>query len=304
LQSTMPEKKVCHYELLGLDRKCDADEIKKAYRKLALKMHPDKAYVNNMDVEEATKQFQKIQESYSVLSDPQERAWYDAHREQILKGHDDGEPAEDPFKTRINLFMYFSASCFSGFGDGTGGFYAVYAHLFSEIDREEAEWEDLDSGEEHRAMPCFGRSDSAAAATSRFYRNWLDFCSRKAFGHADKWNPKDAPTRQVRRAMEAENKKSRQAAKKEFNAEVRQLVKFVQKRDPRVIAAHKQQLKDMAEKKQREIAGREQKKEQEAAERKERQEAKKLADEARWAEYEAEKQRRRDLGEEVSETEE
>jgi len=278
---SMPDQKVCHYELLGLERKCDADEIKKAYRKLALKMHPDKAHVNGISVELATKQFQTIQEAYSVLSDPQERAWYDAHREQILKGHDDGEAAEDPFKTRINLYKYFSASCFSGFKEDEGGFYAVYADLFANIDQEEAEWEDLDSDEEHRAMPVFGRGNDEAASTSRFYRVWLDFCSRKAFGHADKWNPKDAPTRQHRRAMEAENKKARQAAKKDFNSEVRQLVRFVQKRDPRVLAAQKQQMKDRAEKGQKDVAEAAQKKEREAVERKERQEATRLADEAR-----------------------
>jgi len=88
----------------------------------------------------------------------------------------------------------------------------------------------------------------------------LDFCSRKAFGHADQWNPKDASNRQVRRAMEQENKKARQAAKKEFNAEVRQLVKFVQKRDPRVQAHQKQQMKDSIEKSHKEKTEKDKKK--------------------------------------------
>mmetsp|Transcript_11327 Transcript_11327/g.28490 ORF Transcript_11327/g.28490 Transcript_11327/m.28490 type:complete len:621 (-) Transcript_11327:255-2117(-) len=299
----MPEKqkKTCYYELLGLDRKCDAAEIKSTYRKLALRMHPDKAHVNGLTVEDATKNFQQIQEAYSVLSDPQERAWYDAHREQILKGHDDGEPAEDPFKTRINLYKYFSSSCYDGFGDGANGFFAVYADLFVAIDTEEAEWEDLDSDEDHMAMPPFGDSRAESADVTAFYRNWLDFCSRKAFGHADKWNPKEAPNRQVRRAMEMENKKARQAAKKEFNAEVRQLVKFVQKRDPRVIAQQKQQMKDTAEKKQRDMAEAQERKATEAKERKERQEAARLADEARWAELAADREARRARGEVVSE---
>mmetsp|Transcript_492 Transcript_492/g.1242 ORF Transcript_492/g.1242 Transcript_492/m.1242 type:complete len:559 (+) Transcript_492:108-1784(+) len=292
--------KTCYYELLGLDRKCDAADIKSSYRKLALKMHPDKAHLTGLSVEEATKQFQQVQEAYSVLSDPQERTWYDAHREQILKG-DDGA-AEDPFKTRINLYQYFSTSCFEGFGDGAKGFYAVYSDLFTAIDHEEAEWEDADSDEDHQAMPPFGGSDAEYADVSNFYRHWLDFCSRKAFGHADKWNPKEAQNRQVRRAMEQENKKARQAAKKEFNAEVRQLVKFVQKRDPRV-AAQKQQMKDNAEKAQRELAEKDRQKVEKAKEAKERKEAARLAEEARWAEAAAEKEACRARGELVSEDE-
>lgn len=293
-------KKTCYYELLGVDRKCETAEIKTSYRKLALKMHPDKAHLNNLSVEEATQSFQQVQEAYSVLSDPQERAWYDAHREQILRGDD--EPGEDPFKTKINLYKYFSTSCFQGFGNGPSGFYAVYTELFEMIDTEEAEWEDAD--EDHTPMPPFGRADMEWADVSAFYRHWLDFCSRKAFGHADRWNPKDAQNRQVRRAMEQENKKARQAAKRDFNAEVRQLVRFVQKRDPRVAAHQKEQMKATAEKKQRDLANKEHRKAKEAQERQERQDAARRADEERWAEVQAEREARRQRGEIVSEDDE
>lgn len=51
-----------------------SDEIRKAYRKLALRFHPDK---NPDDVEAAQKRFLLIQSAYEVLSDEQERAWYD-----------------------------------------------------------------------------------------------------------------------------------------------------------------------------------------------------------------------------------
>lgn len=73
----------CHYEILGVSLEASEDELKKAYRKLALKWHPDK---NIDDPEKAKKEFQLIQAAYEVLSDPQERAWYDKHRDAILLG--------------------------------------------------------------------------------------------------------------------------------------------------------------------------------------------------------------------------
>lgn len=73
----------CHYEVLGVDINATDDELKKAYRKMALKWHPDK----NLDnAEVAKKEFQLIQAAYDLLSDPQERAWYDKHRDAILLG--------------------------------------------------------------------------------------------------------------------------------------------------------------------------------------------------------------------------
>eukprot|EP00928_Gymnodinium_smaydae_P009504 TRINITY_DN1356_c0_g1_i1.p1 TRINITY_DN1356_c0_g1~~TRINITY_DN1356_c0_g1_i1.p1 ORF type:complete len:623 (-),score=150.68 TRINITY_DN1356_c0_g1_i1:53-1792(-) len=293
-------RKTCYYEVLGLtDRKCDAADIKTAYRKLALKMHPDKASMNGLTVEEATSRFQKIQEAYSILSDAQERAWYDSHREQILKGDD--EPGGDPFKTRINLYKYFSTSCFEGFGDDARGFFAVYADLFTSIDTEEEEWEDAD--EDHVNMPPFGDSKTEWRDVSAFYRRWSDFCSRKAFGHADKWNPREAENRAVRRAMEQENKKERQAAKKEFNAEVRQLVKFVQKRDPRVAEHQKQQVKESVEKARREAEEKERKKAADLQQKNARKEAQRREEEERYKEFQAAKEARRAAGEHVSEDE-
>ena len=63
-----------YYEILGVGRDADADTIKKAYRKLALKYHPDR---NPDDAEVAAAKFKEASEAYQVLSDSEKRGQYD-----------------------------------------------------------------------------------------------------------------------------------------------------------------------------------------------------------------------------------
>jgi molecular chaperone DnaJ len=70
----MAEKKRDYYEVLGLDKDADKQAISKAYRKLALKYHPDK---NPDDKKGAEEKFKEATEAYEVLSDPEKRAQYD-----------------------------------------------------------------------------------------------------------------------------------------------------------------------------------------------------------------------------------
>jgi DnaJ-class molecular chaperone len=86
----MSDEKRNYYEILGLEQSADESEIKKAYRKMAVKWHPDK---NPDNKEEAEKQFKKIGEAYEVLSDPEKKQMYDQYGEDGLKngmGNGDG----------------------------------------------------------------------------------------------------------------------------------------------------------------------------------------------------------------------
>ncbi|TPX37417.1 hypothetical protein SmJEL517_g00645 [Synchytrium microbalum] len=86
-----------YYALLGLERKSDRDEIKKAYRKLALKYHPEKAG------ETSKEQFVKVSEAYDVLSDARRRAVYD---QSGLEGLSHGVPSRPGFEGYDGGYKY------------------------------------------------------------------------------------------------------------------------------------------------------------------------------------------------------
>jgi DnaJ homolog subfamily A member 5 len=83
--------------------------------------------------------------------------------------------------------------------------------------------------------PSFGESTDDDSVAKAFYSRWSSFSTRLSFSWKDKWRLSDAPSRQVRRIMEKENKKLRDDAIREFNDAVRSLVIFVRKRDPRYV---------------------------------------------------------------------
>ncbi|XP_059667998.1 uncharacterized protein LOC132313302 [Cornus florida] len=74
---------VDYYKVLQVDRSAKEDDLKKAYRKLAMKWHPDK---NPNNKKEAEAKFKQISKAYNVLSDPQKRAVYEQYGEEGLKG--------------------------------------------------------------------------------------------------------------------------------------------------------------------------------------------------------------------------
>ncbi|MEL6349478.1 MAG: DnaJ domain-containing protein, partial [Myxococcota bacterium] len=102
-----------YYEVLGVAREADASTIKKAYRKLALKHHPDR----NPDNPEAEEMFKEASEAYSVLSDEQKRATYDRFGHAGLRG-----AGQNPgFQNSDEIFNHFSDLFGDLFGFGGGG---------------------------------------------------------------------------------------------------------------------------------------------------------------------------------------
>jgi len=105
------------YEILGIEREASEDEIKKSYRKLALKFHPDR----NRDNPEAEEKFKEATEAYSVLSDADKRAQYDRFGHQGVGNNFDFDNAGmgDIFSHFQDMFSDF----FGGFGgqQGYGG---------------------------------------------------------------------------------------------------------------------------------------------------------------------------------------
>lgn len=227
----------CHYDVLAIPRDAIDGDIKKSYRKLALKLHPDK---NPDNIEECTKKFHLVQQAYEVLIDPQERAWYDKHREAILRGGlGHGDNYQD---SSLDVYQYFNTACYSGFGDDENGFFAVYREVFKKITTEDEEYNDDSDWE----SPEFGDSQSSYEdVVGPFYGYWESYCTLKSYVWVEKYDTREAPHRQVRRAMEQENKKLRDKARKERNEEVKALVAFVRKRDKRV-QVHKKKLEERA----------------------------------------------------------
>ncbi|OZJ04661.1 hypothetical protein BZG36_02872 [Bifiguratus adelaidae] len=103
-----------YYAILGVERKATAEEIKKAYKKQALKWHPDR---NAVQIELATVRFKEVSEAYEVLSDSQRRYLYDKYGEEGIKsGHGSRRPTSDGFGGGFSGF-----SGFSGFGGQQNG---------------------------------------------------------------------------------------------------------------------------------------------------------------------------------------
>jgi molecular chaperone DnaJ len=98
-----------YYEVLGVPRTTSEQELKSAYRKLALQYHPDR---NPGSTDQATEKFKEITEAYSVLADPQKRAAYDRYGHAAVSGSGGFQPDSSIFADFEDIF-----GDFFGFGD-------------------------------------------------------------------------------------------------------------------------------------------------------------------------------------------
>ncbi len=102
-----------YYDVLGVSRDVDDKALKSAYRKLAMKYHPDQ----NPDDADAERQFKEVGEAYAVLSDPDKRAAYDRYGHDAFEGGAGGNPfGGDPGDIFENIFsqVFGGASPFGG----------------------------------------------------------------------------------------------------------------------------------------------------------------------------------------------
>ncbi|WFD25811.1 hypothetical protein MNAN1_000777 [Malassezia nana] len=265
---------VDYYELLEVEQTDTVDAIRRSYRRLALRLHPDK---NPGREEEANKKFIKLQEAYEVLSDEQERAWYDQNRERLIHGLEEEDDQDDVdakfqfFRTggvapkastmaagigTSHLLRFYAPSLAKDFTDSATSFYGTYRRLFERLAEEdmvaapypgEAHTGDLAASwrDDQRNYPSFGHPmtdyTSGTEPVRVFYQFWTQFSSRKSFAWKDQYDVRDAPDRRVKRVMEKENKRARDAARREYNDAIRGLALFIRRRDPRYKAFQAQQ---------------------------------------------------------------
>ncbi len=109
-----------YYEVLGVSKGADEQELKKAYRKQAMKYHPDR----NKDDKEAEEKFKEVQEAYEILSDPQKKAAYDQYGHSAFEGgyqQGGGGFGGQGFGGFEDLGDIFGSMFGDAFGGGFGG---------------------------------------------------------------------------------------------------------------------------------------------------------------------------------------
>ena len=110
-----------YYKVLGVDRQCDEAALKKAYRRAAVKWHPDKwSSKSQAEQKAAEENFKRVAEAYDALSDPQKRAAYDRYGKDGSRSVDQGgsgAPHVDPEE----LFRQFFGGAMGGPGMAFGG---------------------------------------------------------------------------------------------------------------------------------------------------------------------------------------
>ena len=125
-----------YYEVLGVDRSADKDTIKKAYRKMAKKYHPD----SNVGDANAEEKFKEITEAYNVLSDPEKKKLYDQFGHAAFE---EGAGAGSAGYGGAGGFNSSGFGGFDGFGNGRSGAYRSPDGSYQEFHFEGGDMDDI-----------------------------------------------------------------------------------------------------------------------------------------------------------------
>ncbi|OAV96904.1 hypothetical protein, variant [Puccinia triticina 1-1 BBBD Race 1] len=199
--------------------------------------------------------FAKIQQAYEILSDEDERAFYDRHRDELLNANDDGLDDFDPTHlkpttsrsslnpgiTSKQLLKFFDSTLWKGdLSDSATSFFTIYRNLFNQLSVEEK----IARKDTTIVYPSFGTSGSSydhdidgTRALKHFYSSWTNFATQKSFEWVEPHRTNQQVDRRIKRLIEKENQRERENARREYNETIRSLVSFVKKRDPRFAAS-------------------------------------------------------------------
>lgn len=137
----------------------------------------------------------------------------------------------------LDVYAYFTSSCYKGFGDDDEGFYSVYRKVFEKLAAEDIEY--MDNSEDFDKIPQFGNGSSSSDDVINFYGHWESYSTKKSYAWLFTHNINEYRERRVLKLVDKDHKKIQQKARKDRNDEVRSLVLFVKKRDKRMIAYRK-----------------------------------------------------------------
>lgn len=143
----------------------------------------------------------------------------------------------------MDIFPYFTSSCYKGFNDDDEGFYSVYRKVFETLAAEDIEY--MEEAEDFEKIPQFGNSSSPFEVVINFYGYWDSYSTKKSYAWLFTHNINEIRDRRVLKLVDKEHKKIQLKARKERNEEVRSLVQFVKKRDKRM-AEYRKMLEEKA----------------------------------------------------------
>ncbi|XP_035912076.1 dnaJ homolog subfamily C member 2 [Anopheles stephensi] len=193
-----------HYAVLGLKKmrfEATDEDIKRAYRKIVLKHHPDKRKALGENVKQDDDYFHCITMAYETLGTLKNRRAFDS----IDPEFDDALPSQSEVEK---------------------DFYGSLRDVF----RRNARW-----NESRKSAPQLGDDNTSREAVEHFYDFWYNFQSWREFSYLDEEDKEKGQDREERRWIEKQNKAIRLKRKKEESARIRSLVDLAYNNDPRVV---------------------------------------------------------------------